>query len=73
METFKKMLDEVEERAHRDLASSIAFRDLLEAIVSYVNDMDNRINKPFRVIDIVIHMLLLLNLMTTMAVYMMVR
>ena len=73
MTNFKEMLDDVEALAKKDLGTSVAFRDLLETIACYLNDIDNQASKPVRVIDIVILTCLLLNLMTTWAVYMMVR
>ena len=73
MTTFQEMLKDVKEVANKDLETSVAFRDLLETVACYLNDIDKQASKPIRVIDIVILMFLLLNLMTTMAVYMMVR
>lgn len=73
MSNFKEMLNDVEALAKKDLGTSVAFRDLLETVACYLNDIDRQASKPIRVIDIVILMLLLFNLMTTLAVYMMVR
>ena len=73
MTKFKDLLDDVEALAKKDLGTSVAFRDLLETVACYLNDIDKQASKPLRVIDVVILMLLLFNLMTTMAVYTMVR
>ena len=70
---FKDLLDDVEALAKKDLGTSVAFRDLLETVACYLNDIDRQASKPIRVIDIVILMFLLINLMTTLALYNLIR
>lgn len=73
MPDFKEMLNDVEKLAHKDLGTMISFRDLLEDIAALLNDIDRNCQQHIRWVDVVFATLLLLNLMTTVAIYNMIR
>lgn len=70
---FQAMLDDVEARAKKDLGTAVVFRDLLEDIAGYLNNIEQHTCRQVRVIDLVVILLLVLNLLTTIAVYAMIR
>ena len=73
MSDFKDVLHEVENAATRDLGTAIAFRDLLEALAWYLDDIDQHARQQTRTADIVIIMLLLCNMLFTVAIYILLK
>lgn len=69
---FKDILKEVEDKTPRDLAESAAFKSLLELLASLLMDIDRNARRTVNVVDIVIITMVILNLITTMALYAMI-
>ena len=69
---FKDLLKEVEDKTPRDLAESAAFQSLLELLASLLMDIDRNTRRTVNVVDIVIITMVILNLITTMALYAMI-
>lgn len=73
MADFKQMIEDVDKLAHKDLGTAISFRDMLEDIASLLNSIEYNSRRRTRWIDVIVVTLLLLNLMTTVALYNLIR
>lgn len=73
MADFKQMIEDVDKLVHKDLDTAISFRDLLEDIASLLDSIEYNSRQRTRWIDVIVVTLLLLNLMTTIAIYNLIR